>query len=283
MAETQDHSDIEQERGLTRRQALLAGAAASAGLMIPAALAATVAPAAALADAIALAPEQEEGPFYVALERVRKDIVSGQAGVPLLLGITLLEASSGDPVQGAAVDIWQCNPLGVYSDESAEKTLGRTYLRGVQLTDSSGLAQFVTLYPGHYAGRAPHIHARVHIGGTTGNGTYSGGHVAHTGQLFFSDSVSTRVFATEPYRKDKIARVLNSADRVYTEQGGSQSEVKLKRRSGELAKRGFTAAVTLAVDPNATPSAVGTGTGTATSGGGSGVPGGGKPGAKPSA
>ena len=49
------------------------------------------------------------------------------------------------------------------------------FLRGVQVTDKKGLVEFATLYPGWYSGRAIHIHMKVHLGG----------HVSHTGQLFF--------------------------------------------------------------------------------------------------
>jgi hypothetical protein len=101
---------------------------------------------------------------------------------------------------------------------------------------------------------------KLHVGGAASAGSYSGGHVAHTGQLFFSDVVSTSVFKLAPYRNDSATRVLNTADRVYTEQGGSKSEVKLKRLGAALAK-GFAGTVVLAVDPSSTPAAVGTGTG----------------------
>jgi protocatechuate 3,4-dioxygenase beta subunit len=251
----------EDARLLTRRQTLAAGVAASAGLMATPALGLLGLEATpALASAISLTPEQEEGPYYVALEQIRKNIVAGQVGAPLKLTITVLDSRTGSVIKDAAVDIWQCNPLGIYSDESVEKTLGKTFLRGVQLTDGEGRARFVTLYPGHYAGRATHIHAKVHIAGTASAGTYSGGHVSHTGQLFFDDAISTSVFRLTPYAKDSAGRVLNSADRVYMQQGGSKCEVKLKQRSATLAK-GFTGTVALAVDPSSTPAAVGVSSG----------------------
>jgi hypothetical protein len=99
----------------------------------------------------------------------------------------------------------------------------------------------------------------VHIAGTANAGTYSGGHVSHTGQLFFNDGISTSVFELTPYAKDGAARVLNNADRVYMQQGGSKCELRLRRRGTTLAK-GFTGTVALAVDPSSTP-AVGVGDG----------------------
>jgi protocatechuate 3,4-dioxygenase beta subunit len=128
----------------------------------------------------------------------------------------------------------QCSPLGIYSDEASENTTASTYLRGVQLTDAKGRAHFVTIYPGHYAGRAVHIHAKVHIAGEADGSTYTGGHVSHTGQMFFDDTVSDEVFALAPYTQDTAARVLDTADRVYTQQGGAKSRVTLRRRAGRL-------------------------------------------------
>ena len=47
--------------------------------------------------------------------------------------------------------------MGHYSDISSEGTLGQKFLRGYQVTDGSGAAQFTTVYPGWYSGRAVHI------------------------------------------------------------------------------------------------------------------------------
>jgi hypothetical protein len=58
---------------------------------------------------------------------------------------------------------WHCNASGVYPDISSERTIGQTYLRGVQLTDKHGRASFKSIFPGHYSGRTTHIHARIHI------------------------------------------------------------------------------------------------------------------------
>jgi len=133
------------------------------------------------AKACTLTAEQEEGPFYVALDDVRNDIVLGQAGLPLDLTITIISSLTCKPLKHAAVDIWQCNAHGVYSDISSESTLGQTYLRGVQFTDKHGQVTFKTLFPGHYSGRTTHIHARIHISSADNNAKMTGGHIAHDG------------------------------------------------------------------------------------------------------
>jgi protocatechuate 3,4-dioxygenase beta subunit len=66
----------------------------------------------------------------------------------------------------------------------------------VQLTGEDGTAAFRTIYPGWYRGRATHIHLKAHLGGKAGR--YTGGHVAHTGQMFFSDALTDRVAKLAP-------------------------------------------------------------------------------------
>jgi protocatechuate 3,4-dioxygenase beta subunit len=41
-----------------------------------------------------------------------------------------------------------------------ESNLDKTFLRGLQKTDSTGVAQIQTVFPGHYRGRATHIHGK---------------------------------------------------------------------------------------------------------------------------
>ena len=102
--------------GLTRRQSLAAAGIASAGLIVAPVLGfPEIGVAPALAAALTLTPEQEQGPYYVALDKVRSDIVDGQAGVPLRFEVTVVNATTRKAIKGAAVDLWQCSPLGIYS------------------------------------------------------------------------------------------------------------------------------------------------------------------------
>src|SRR5947208_3585985 len=100
------------------------------------------------------------------------------------------------------LDFWHCNSTGVYSgiiangngDQSDATNINNTFLRGLQPTEYDGVAQFTTLFPGHYTGRAPHIHVMAHFNGTIlPNSTYSGGTVSHIGQLFFDQSLISEV------------------------------------------------------------------------------------------
>jgi hypothetical protein len=135
-----------------------------------------------------------------------------------------------DPVPDAVIEIWHCNSTGVYSgivasgngDSSDPSNINATFLRGLQSTDSSGVAQFTTLFPGHYTGRATHIHVLAHFNGTTyPNGTYGGGYVSHVGQLFFDQDLITQVEATSPYTANAQVLTLNSADQIFAEESAS--------------------------------------------------------------
>lgn len=244
-----------QDHHLTRRQTIGAIGAVGASAMLGGGLlldgsgdTVSIAEAAA---ACALTPEAEEGPFYVDLERIRKSIVESRSGVPMLLRIKVVNAKTCKVIKGAAVDIWHADAVGKYSDESSNGTSGQTWLRGVQLTDSHGLAEFRTIYPGFYQGRTPHIHVKVHIGGSANGSKYSGGRVSHTGQLYFSESISDQVYKLAPYTQDPNTLTHHSADRIYTGQGGSKSIVRLKKRGTSLRSQGLLGTITLAVTPSA--------------------------------
>ncbi|MGQ4420347.1 intradiol ring-cleavage dioxygenase [Streptomyces sp. SAS_269] len=243
--------------GATRRSviAALGGATlgVATGLAATQATAATKHQAAARpAAACVLTPEQTEGPYYLDLETVRKDITEGKAGVPLALRVTVVDAATCAPLPQTAVDIWHCDALGVYSGYAAGgSTPDTTFLRGVLLTDSAGVAEFTTVYPGWYVGRALHIHVKTHAGGTVSNGTYHGGHVSHTGQLYFPEAYNTRIAALSPYRNNTATRTLNARDGIYRN-GGSSTLLTLTQAGSGLDK-GVTGTVVLGIDPAATP------------------------------
>lgn len=194
-----------------------------------------------------LTPKQEEGPFHIDLARVRRDIVEDRSGVPLALALTVVDSDTCEPIPDAAVDIWHCDALGVYSGEPSQGTEGETYLRGIQLTDRNGLAVFATIYPGQYPGRTTHIHLKVHIGGRQSDGTYAGGHVSHTGQLFTTDRHDAQVFALAPYNQNTAAITPRDTDSIFRYQGGSSSVLALARAGNSLAREGLEARVTLGV------------------------------------
>jgi protocatechuate 3,4-dioxygenase beta subunit len=156
-----------------------------------------------------LMPEVTEGPYYLDLDLVRSDINESRPGLSLDLRVTVVDADACEPIADAAVDVWHCDAGGVYSGvEGAE---GETFCRGVQMTDADGVAEFRTIFPGWYAGRAVHIHVKV-LPGTD---------EAHTGQLFFEDQAIAAAYESEPYAERGGPETTNSADGIYAETDGS--------------------------------------------------------------
>lgn len=77
--------------------------------------------------------------------------------------------------------VWHANSTGVYSGVVDGAGLNTTFLRGVQISDDEGVADFETVFPGHYEGRVNHIHVTTNRGGKLlENGTYTGGTVNHS-------------------------------------------------------------------------------------------------------
>jgi protocatechuate 3,4-dioxygenase beta subunit len=99
-------------------------------------------------------PAQTEGPFYTPNVPERTSLIEeGMAGTVLVLtGKVLL--NDCQPVAGAIVDFWHCDPDGVYDNEGFR-------FRGKQYTDENGNYRLETLLPGVYPGRTRHIHVKT--------------------------------------------------------------------------------------------------------------------------
>ena len=161
-----------------------------------------------------LSPELTEGPYYLDLDLVRRDITEGKSGLPLDLRVNIVDVDACRSVEDAAVDVWHCDAEGAYSGVSGpgqDSTAGSTFLRGIQVTDSAGVAEFQTVYPGWYTGRAVHIHVKVHLGGSE----------TYTGQLFFDEEVTAAVYEAEPYATRPTPDTTNSADGIFGQSGGA--------------------------------------------------------------
>ena len=163
-----------------------------------------------------LTPELTEGPYYLPGEKVRRNITDGHPGTPLALRLTVVDASTCTPINGATVDIWHADAAGVYSGFGSGAA-SRTFMRGIQPTNAHGLARFVTVYPGWYTGRTVHIHVKVHVGGD----------VVHTGQLFFSDTLTDTVYKRAPYSSRPSRDTRNAQDSIFVN-GGKRSMLALK-------------------------------------------------------
>jgi len=179
-------------------------------------------------------PEMTEGPYFVDEKLNRSDIridtsdgsVTAGTRFELSLMVSSIAGTVVNPIADATVDIWQCNALGVYSDIAAENTVGRTYLRGYQVTNSGGLVKFTTILPGWYQGRTVHTHVKVRTTGTDGN-SYE-----FTSQLFFTEEFKAVYLATEPYSAKGTPDTTNATDMHYASVGDQMLLLPTKNGDG---------------------------------------------------
>ena len=146
--------------------------------------------------------EQAEGPYYFDVDSVRRDIREDREGMPLRLAFRVRDADTCAPIADAVVDVWHCDAGGVYS--GFDEGEGERFLRGTQVTNRDGVAEFLTIYPGWYPGRTTHVHAKVHLDRQT----------ALTTQVYFDDEVSNRVYEQAPYETGR-GSVSNAGDGIF--------------------------------------------------------------------
>jgi protocatechuate 3,4-dioxygenase beta subunit len=188
------------------------GTSTSAGATTPTTTATPTTLAAAPATTVSppmcvVKPELTEGPYFVDVQLNRSDIRTdpsdgtARPGAPLKLNFRVSRVATGScaALAGAIVDVWHCDAEGSYSER------GETYLRGLQITDSHGVAEFTTIYPGWYPGRTVHIHVKVHLDKRT----------VLTTQMYFDDTVSARVYLEDPYPGESNRDGFNSTDGLY--------------------------------------------------------------------
>jgi len=164
-------------------------------------------------------PAETEGPFFVdeMLNRsdIRSDPSNGAVSPGALLTVNVrvfhVNGSTCLPLEGARVDVWHADAGGVYSDVGSAQ--GRKFLRGYQITDPNGSANFTTVYPGWYQGRTVHIHFKVR--------TFSGTQrtFEFTSQWFFDDLLSDQVYASAPYNARGTRDQRNATDGIYANSG----------------------------------------------------------------
>lgn len=131
-----------------------------------------------------LQPQVTEGPYCTFLhptpccfpltlsgvsgELVREDITDAEPGVPLTFEVQLIDTTTCEPLSNVALEAWYCNSTGVYGGVQARgngnpndpDSFYNTALRGIQFSDDDGILSFDAIMPGHYTGRAVHIHSK---------------------------------------------------------------------------------------------------------------------------
>ncbi|KAL7269283.1 hypothetical protein RUND412_008059 [Rhizina undulata] len=208
-----------------------------------------------------LTPEVTVGPYYVDGELIRSDVRESQEGVDLILDLEVINVNTCEPIENVYLDFWHCNATGVYSgivasgngDSSDASNINTTFLRGLQPTDSDGIAQFTTIFPGWYDGRAIHIHISAHINGSVAdNGTYIGGGYTHFGQVFFDEDLISSVAVLEPYTTNTVVLLTNSEDDIYPQQNSSGYDALANYELiGDTVGDGILSWISIGIDPTA--------------------------------
>jgi protocatechuate 3,4-dioxygenase beta subunit len=155
--------------------------------------------------ACVLSPSETAGPFpnKTPADLMRENIVSDRVGVALLITLTVQDKSNGClPLAGVSVDVWHCDAQGNYSEYGT--LTDKDFLRGRQTTDANGQVSFISIFPGWYPGRAPHIHIVV---------LDSNENSLRVTQIAFPESTCDAVYATAEY--NGTADTPNNSDGVF--------------------------------------------------------------------
>jgi hypothetical protein len=138
--------------------------------------------------------------------------------------------------------------------KSDTKVVNNQALRGFQISDASGAVEFETIIPGHYAGRAHHIHVATHSNPSINqkNLTIASGQILHVGQLYLDQDLLTLVEKNEPYKSNTAKLMLNKDDMLLTQgsAGGADPVVEYVLLGTDI-KDGVFAWINFGVDSKA--------------------------------
>ena len=220
------------DAGISRRDVLVGAGIAGAGAAYG--LRGLWLPDSANGASCLLQRETTEGPYYLDLDLVRRNIKGARRGIPLTLRFKVVNARTCRALRNAAVELWHADASGAYSGVSGNSG---NWLRGIQRTNPEGRVRFETIFPGWYPGRTPHIHVKVFVSGRE----------VHTGQVFFPTSALRAVYGEGGYRAQGSPGAANSSDGIYRE-AGKRSVVSLQRK-GSRVSAGYNGSLTIGVRP----------------------------------
>ena len=177
-----------------------------------------------------LTPQQTAGPYYIDVNQIRKDITEGKAGTPLRTTWYVVDAATCEPIPHAVVEIWHADARGAYSgfpgqgDVGNIDTSGEIYLRGAQIADGEGKAEFETVFPGWYPGRVTHIHFKISFG----DNTYV------TSQSYFSQDLIDQIYSNDaPYTNRGLNSTTNASDAIFVNTQGRDALVMTSSKDGD--------------------------------------------------
>lgn len=100
-----------------------------------------------------LTPSLTEGPYYKVGSRRTNDITYYSVGERIRISGFVFDTSC-KPIANAWLDFWQADGEGNYDNKGYK-------FRGHQYTDKEGRFELMTVIPGQYSSRTPHIHVKV--------------------------------------------------------------------------------------------------------------------------
>lgn len=163
-----------------------------------------------------VSPSETKGPFPIKTpsQLVLENIKSDRVGVALLINLVIENKNNNcSPLAGVLVDVWHCDKDGNYSEYGGTSMQQTDYtsvhfLRGRQTTDSKGAVSFLSIFPGWYQGRAPHVH--VEVLSSTGSSLL-------VTQIAFPENVTSTVYSSTNYVAHGQADTSNTKDNVFSD------------------------------------------------------------------
>lgn len=124
-------------------------------------------------------------------------------------------------------------------------------------TDSEGIAEFLTVFPGYYITRSTHIHltAQTNVSSSAAADTsYSTVGTKHVFQLFFNETFINQAYELYPYNAhlSTLNRTLNEGDSVYitANTGGCSAEISVNLLGDTIAD-GIVGYITVGINSTA--------------------------------
>lgn len=163
-----------------------------------------------------VSPSETKGPFPIKTpsQLVLENIKSDRIGVALLINLVIENQNNNcEPLSNVLVDVWHCDKDGNYSEYGGTQMQQADYtsvhfLRGRQTTNSKGEVSFISVYPGWYQGRAPHVHVEV---------LTTGGSSLLVTQIAFPENISSTVYSSANYSSHGQADTSNTKDNVFSD------------------------------------------------------------------
>lgn len=197
-------------------------------------------------------PALTEGPYFVDTVLNRSDIrvepsdESVVEGTLLKIAFVVTDVTDGTckPLKGAQVDVWHADSRGVYSgvNDPGFDTSDLMFLRGYQITDDYGRAEFITIYPGWYSSRAVHIHFKIRTDPDSDTG------YEFTSQFFFDEELTDVVHAEAPYNAKGYRDTFNETDNIFQSSEGLLTLVLTEYEDDETGEKGYETTFDIGLD-----------------------------------